>query len=163
MIIEIKIAVQPVVKAFLSYGHSVDPFEVYRNSQYGIFLFNALSNLRPVETTPADPKKLKLYQEEEEKYKEKYSETLKLQMTDRVWIRQGLYISKQKQIDFNNMVLYNLDEHFCNFMNACSGLGVGKQQDHFFRFRERYRLNENVFTLKCMEKKWQRHRSRVTA
>ena len=162
MIIEIKIAVLPVVKAFLGYRHSVDPFEVSRNSQYGIFLFNALSNLRPVEDVPIETKKFADYLRKIEDYNKKYAEVLLLKMTDRTWIRQGLYISKQKQIDFNNLVLYNLDEDFCNWMSACSQFG-GKQQDHFFNFREHYGLTENNFTLKCMEKKWQRHRTAITA
>jgi hypothetical protein len=147
MILEIKIEVSPLVKAFLRYKHPITPFELYRNNQYGIFLYNALSHLKPV-----GGKKVNLA---------KYSETLRLLLPEDTYSRQGLHIHPQKVVDFNNMVLYNLDEDFCNWMDVCTSIKGGKTQDFYFAFRENYGLNENNFTLKCMEKKWERHRKRV--
>ncbi|MBS7565103.1 hypothetical protein KHS38_11870 [Mucilaginibacter sp. Bleaf8] len=147
MILEIKIPVLPVVKAYLRHKYPVEPFELYRNNKYGIFLFNSLTLLRPVVGKV--------------EFHEKYSETLRLQITERIWGRQGLHIHPKKVIDFNNLVLYTLDEDFCNWMDVCSTMVGGKIQDHYFAFRENYGLHEDLFTLKCMEKKYERYRKRV--
>ncbi len=144
MTLDLKIEVTPLVKAFLRYKYPVAPFELYRNNQYGIFLFNALSHLQPVEGVQVN--------------KEKYTETLRLRTTERIWSKQGLFIHPQKVVDFNNLVLYNLDEDFCNWMDVCATMKQGKLQDYYFAFREHYGLNENLLTLKCMEKKYERHR-----
>jgi hypothetical protein len=147
MTLDLEIEVMPVVKAFLRYKHTIAPFEVYKNNQYGIFLSNAFSHLRPVGGKPVNLTK--------------YTQKLKVRVTEDFYSRQGLWISSQKIVDFNNMVLYNLDEDFCNWMDVCSTMKGGKLQDHYFSFREHYGLNENNFTLKCMEKKYERHRKRL--
>ena len=48
MYVDIKIAVLPLVKAYLENNYGAEPFELSQDNQYGIFLFNCLVHVKKV-------------------------------------------------------------------------------------------------------------------
>jgi hypothetical protein len=151
MYIEIKIAVQPLVKAYLKKNYNIEPFDLKQDNQYGIFLHNCLSPVKKVLTLKRSPIL--------DINTEKYTEVLTLRLSERAWRRQGSFISAEKQRGFNKMVLLDLSEKLYLYVDSRTCSGQVTLTQAFLEFREKFDLQEENLTLKSMEKKYERYRS----
>jgi hypothetical protein len=152
MTIEIKIAVKPVVKKYLSAKVKTNPMILSRTNIYGIFLYNCLVRVRwkvkacliGVDT-------------------DKYPDILNVVISEDMWQRKGWYIHPQKQADFNNLIAKMLDDEFHYFMDIQTMELGQKIYSSFLKFREKFDLTEDDMPIKTMEKNYQRYRSRLIA
>lgn len=153
MYIEIKIAVQPLVKAYLRKNYCVEPFYLRQDNQYGIFLHNCLSPVKKVLSTRQSVI-LDINMA-------KYSEILTLRLSERAWSRQGSFISAEKQRGFNKMVLLDLSEKLYLYVDSRTYNSQVTLTEAFLEFRKKFDLQEENLTLKSMEKKYERYRSEL--
>nr|WP_199083050.1 hypothetical protein [Pedobacter sp. ASV19] len=152
MIIEIKIAVKPIIKKYLSSKVKTDPMILSRTNAYGIFIYNCLvrmsgkgkASLVGVDTN-------------------KYPEVLKITVSEDMWRRKGWYMHPQKQIDFNKFIAKLLDDEFHYFMDLNTQVLGHKIYGSFLQFREKFDFTEDDLPIKTMEKNYERYRLGLTA
>ncbi|MBB2149159.1 hypothetical protein [Pedobacter gandavensis] len=152
MNIEIKIAVKPIVKKYLSAKVKTDPMILSKTNTYGIFLYNCLVRISGkvraclvgVDT-------------------EKYPEILKVVISEDMWQRRGWYLHPQKQTDFNNLITKMLDNEFHYYMDIQTQELNQKIYPSFLRFREKFDFTEDDLPIKTMEKNYQRYRTSLSA
>jgi hypothetical protein len=153
MNIEISIAVSPAVKKYVAHKHDITPFVVSRTNSFGIFLHNCLSRMKQAypaivckELNPAI-----------------YSEKLTLGLSEDLWSRHGWYIHPKKQYDFNRLAELMIDQDFYFFVDVQTQVCSAKFDHAFFDFRDIFHLSEDDLTLKTMQKRYERYRSRLNA
>lgn len=178
MHIEIKVAVTPLVKAFLRQRLPIEPYMLLsQDTIYGTFLFNVLTSLKTVHREPQtttlkkrarrknQPKALpkKPDQQADVLNKKKYTDEIVLRISEDTWSRGKKFIPPVKQIAFNRLVLDQIDELFYNWTKCCVELNGWTQTQAFFAFRDHFKLSEDELTLKNMEQKYLRQRRRMCA
>lgn len=148
----IDVAVTPAVKKYIAAKHCVDPFVLSRTNPFGLFLYNCLSRLktRPSITIP-------------ELKPDIYTEQLDVLVSDDLWARRGWYIHPKKQYDFNRLVEMMIDQDFQFYVKVKTGIVGHTMYSSFLNFRDEFGMTEDDLAMKTMEKRYQRHRERLSA
>lgn len=160
MHIDIKIAVQPVVKAYLQKNFNVEPFELSQDNQYGIFLYNCLTHVKKVRKLTSVQK---CFIPTANDLQSRYSEILTIRLTERTWRRKGSFIHPDMQTGFNRMVMFDLNDSLYLWVESRTGDKKITLKQAFLEFREKFGLTEDNLPLKTMEKKYERYRFPATA
>jgi hypothetical protein len=151
MKIEIRIAVKPVIKKYLSFKVQTDPLILSKTHAYGIFLYHCLVRISD-KNRPA-------YVEVDTI---KYPDSIQVMISEDMWRRKGWYIHSQKQADFNKFVAKLIDEEFHYYMDIQTQDNKQKIYSSFLKFREKYDFTEDDMPIKTMEKNYERYRLEVT-
>lgn len=159
MTIEIKIAVKPIIKKYLSFKIKTDPMVLSRTNAYGIFLSGCLVRLITPEKTKGGMNKFSLLGIDTVKY----PEVLKVVISEDVWRRKGWYVHPLKQADFNKFIEKILMDEFHYYVDVHT-MDRGEQiYSTFLKFRKKFDFTEEDFPIKTMEQNYLRYRITLNA
>ncbi|MDB5149207.1 MAG: hypothetical protein JWQ57_3227 [Mucilaginibacter sp.] len=148
---ECHLPVRLAVKKFIARQYPVTPFLVSRNNPYGMFLYNSLAKLGAKQQPVPDNLNPSIY-----------NSNIKLLLSEDLWRRKGWYINPAKKLDFNKFVEQQIDQAFYQYMDVSTAILHYRIYNSILAFREYYGFTEDDYSIKTLEKKFERYRNSLT-
>jgi hypothetical protein len=168
------IAVKPYVKKFIAADYDVDPFVLYRNNPYGLFLYNCLQKppakiiiqledlIANEQLSPQDVNLARLIVQLEEpkvchelRRNNIYSEQMLVQISQDFWDKKGCIITEMQQYHFNKFVAYMFHDALYKYVKHRLGV-KGSINKAILNFRELYGISEDELSFKTIQRAFQR-------
>ncbi|GEM_PF-835395 len=89
---------------------------------------------------------------------ERYTETINLVVSEKIYLRNGVHLSVQDQIDFNQMVRFEMMEDFYEYMDYHFLLNKVQLRQCIVDWQTKCGIHEDALGVRTLEKAYERRR-----